>query len=306
MGRTKTNSEIVTDMMTSSVTSATQNCTTSSITGQRVVISNLKNSTVSGVVVRQNVSVKINCAINADLANKIQEDIATKIMSTNKETSQAVLSGINSLFGGGSKVSNTTKLLTTLKKDFSVESIQNMVNSVNSNQELIIDRVDGSSVTNVSVDQQSNFVADTISQIISKNDLVTAMRTDEQRKVEVEEKNPVSDVISAAGTAASGVIDSGGNAAGNVAKGALIGLIAPFLILIIFIIIIVFIYKYMTKPSPPQYMPPQYMPPQQYGPQPSYYNQGYPPQQEYDQQGYMPPQEYDQQGYSPPQEYGQT
>jgi hypothetical protein len=305
MGKTKTNSEIVTDIMTSAVTRATQNCTTSSVTGQKVVISNVKNSTVSGVVVRQNISVKINCSINMDLANKIQEDIATKITSSNKETSQAVLSGLNSLFGGGTKVTNTTKLLTTLKKDFSTESIQDMVNAVNSNQELTIDKIDGSTVSNITLDQQSTFVADTISQIIAKNDLVSAMRANEERQNVVEEKNPVSDVIAATGDAASKTIDSGGNAAsktidsagnaaGNAAKGVIMGLVIPIVLLFVLVIAMALIYRFFFKnrdssPPPPSNFTPGYTP---YEPQQYEQDQQY-GQQQYRQQQYA--QQYDQQ-----------
>ncbi len=321
MGKTKNQSEIVTDMMTRSVTRSTQSCTTSSITSQKVVISNVKNSTISGIVVRQQISVKINCQVNMDLANKIQEDIANQIMNSNKDTSQAVLSGLNSLFGGGSKTTNTTKLLTTLKKDFSVDNIQKMVNAVNTSQEFTIDTVEGSNINNITIDQQSTFVADAISKIVSRNDLITAMKTNESNTNVSEEKNPVSDVIGAAGgaasgiidsagSAASGVIDSSGNAAGNVAQAAILGLIMPFIFIIILIIVIVVIYKFLFKSKPNNNDYPaanvyaQNQSAQPYTDQYGQQQQNYGPPPDYGQNAYTAPpsQYYDQ---SPPsQDYG--
>lgn len=249
MGKSKTSSEVVTDIMVKSVTKAVQNCTTSTVAGQRLTISNIKNSTVSNLVMQQRIAVTIKCAVNMNLANKIQEDIATQLMQSDTQTSQAVLSGITKLFGGGNKTSNTTKLLTQLRRDFSVESIQEMINAVNSSQDFTINKVDNSVITNVSMDQQLDFVAQALTEIISSNELVTAIRNTADVKSTSEEKNPISDVVLAAGDSAgkvinsagdagSKVIESTGDAAGAVLSGAGDFLKGPLAVLVIILIII--------------------------------------------------------------------
>lgn len=249
MGKSKTSSEVVTDIMVSSITSATQKCTTSTDAGQKLTISNITDSNISGIVVRQRVAVSIKCAVNMDLANKIQEDIATKLIQSDTQTSQAVLSGLTKIFGGGNKTSNTTKLLTQLKRDFSVQNIQDMINAVNISQDFTIDKVKNSTVHNITLDQQTDFVAQVLTEIISNNELVTAIRNNADVQSKNDEKNPISDVVSAAGDSAGKVINSAGDAGskvidstGSATKDVLSGtgdlLKGPLMALVIFVIII--------------------------------------------------------------------
>ena len=294
----ETQSDVVTNLISKVCTKATQKCVNMSESEQTAKIGPMKNSTISNITMVQQVTVSMNCKFDAQAIASLQDAIANELSSTTGQTSQAVLGALNAMSGEKSNTLQVSRIKTQIQKEINNEFISEVANIVNSSQKIEIESMEGSTLKNLSMEQSVNVVQNAFAQVLGKTDLITAIKNEDKKESVLDQRNPISDTI----TAVSGLVD-------GALKGAssLIGsLNITVFIFAIVVCVILFLFKdtiadmlpvnvvrgiFGNKVQEKAYpQPPPYQTPQPYQQQLAY------------QQNYQPPQSYpEQSNYQQPQ-----
>jgi hypothetical protein len=289
----ETQSDVVTNLMSKVCTKATQKCVNMSASEQTAKIGPMKNSTISNITMVQQVTVSMNCKFDAQAIASLQDAIANELSSTTGQTSQAVLGALNAMSGEKSNTLQVSSIKTQIQKEINNEFLSEVANIVNSSQKIEIASMEGSTLKNLSMEQSVSVVQNAFAQVLGKTDLITAIKNEDKKESVLDQRNPISDTITAVSGLVDGALKGASSLIGSLNITVFIFAIVVCVILYLFkdtiadmlpvnVVRGIFGNKLQEKayPQPPPYQPPQsYQPnyqPLQYYPEQSYYQQPQP------------------------------
>ena len=224
-------SEVVTEIMSKVCARSVQNCTTTSLVNQELVISGVRNSKISGINMSQSYKVTINCKVTNQSVAELQDNIASELSKGSSQTTQAVLGAINAMAGEKNSAISKTNIKNVLSRDITTETIQNIINSFNSSQRLVISNVSDSTVQDITLTQAVDAVQEAFNEGMSNTKLVAAIRNQEETSLKADQRNPIADTITSVGGAVKDVTSG--------VSDILSGMNMTFLIIAVIIIVVI-------------------------------------------------------------------
>ncbi len=221
-------SDVVTGIMSSIASKNTQSCTNHAAASQIISVTDSSFVAVTGNTLRQRFTVSMSCTMDSSTLETLQNDIATAISQSGEQTTQAVLSAINSLVGEKNKTSSLSSIRNQIKTDITKETMQLIETSLNANQGIIVEGANNVAITNNAQEQIVEQVISVMNKVFSQTALVTEIRNQENQSAKQDQRNPIADTVDSIGNAGSKLLTGIGNV-----------LSAPLRVILLFIFIII-------------------------------------------------------------------
>lgn len=203
-----TETNIVTDIITNVVAKSVQQCTTTTEIGQRIIVRNSSHVVVSGNTFKQRFQIRAVCKQSQSQIAQLQTEIANQIASQSKQTNQAVLGAVNSLVGEKNRQDVRTAVKTALTNDVLAEVVQKTMDSVTSNQEIIVEGSDNVIIKKNAFDSAGSLITQAAQENVQDLKLVQAMSGNIENDNTQDMRNPISDIINSVMTGVGDIVKS--------------------------------------------------------------------------------------------------
>ncbi len=221
-------SDVVTSLISNITNKHMQSCMSTSAVSQVISITDSSYVNITGNRFRQKFKVTMNCSSSIEDLETLQNDIANAISQSGAQTTQAVLSAINSMVGEKDTIDNLSKIKNQVKTDVTKETIMQIQTSINANQGIVVEGSDHISITNNSQEQIADQVTDIMNKTFNNTSLVNEMKNQETQQAKQDQRNPIADTVNAIGDAGQKILNGLGNL-----------LTAPLFAILLFIFVII-------------------------------------------------------------------
>ncbi len=167
---------------------------------QNLNISGISGGTVNSISQTQSVIFRADCFSKSQNLANLQSSITQTINNTLKQSSQAVLSALSA---GGLK--STTDVHNEVVKNFTSDTVQSILVSVNLAQKLNIENTKNATIQNITQSQIASVVEKGVQRIMNNTRLVSILNSNIKSSGENISKNPISSIVRSLGGALSDV-----------------------------------------------------------------------------------------------------
>ena len=198
--QSKITSNIKTRIAIDALTENIMKCKSNALITQRFVISGSYN-VVSGAKQVQYTKLSAQCAQDSQNIADLQQKISNALKQAAKASNQSILAGF-----GATKSETEMKIDNEVKQTITMKNITEVVNSVNSAQEMIISG-DHNIVRNFSQEQTNNLVYDASQKLLNKMKSVQAIENVAEASAVAETKSPITAWLDSIGNTIGGVFE---------------------------------------------------------------------------------------------------
>ena len=230
-------SKVVTNLVTKICMKQTIDCVSAVISEQEVNIrGGINNSVIDEISTTQELTVKMNCKLDAETIEKLQDEISNELKKEAKQASVAIMGALNSLVGEKNTNRLDTYIESQVEKSINKEFLTKVSSLVNNRQSINIDGgITDSIIGKIKADQKATVIQDAFSKVFATTEAMNVLKNIDAQVAEQIQKNPVSEIIDSVG----GVVEKGFDGAASLLSTVNIIL----LIAAVFICVLVYFLK---------------------------------------------------------------
>lgn len=199
--------EVANELFSSVIASALQQCTSAARVEQSISVSNSSGGIISGNSQTQSYSLSTNCQMDQNQLNALRAEITNNIQNAGEQNTQALLSAINSLMGGGKNQDMSTAIRNAVNYTVSASLVQNISSSINQRQSISVSGSTNVEIRNNVQSQAADVILSATSEQVQQTELLQRVQSIVDQQAQQNEKNPVSDIVDSIGGVATGLFD---------------------------------------------------------------------------------------------------
>lgn len=230
-------SKVVTNLVTKICMKQTIDCVSAVLADQEVNIrGGISNTIIDEISTTQELTVTMNCKLDAETIEKLQDEISNELKKEAKQASVAIMGALNSLVGEKNTNKLDTYIESQVEKSINKEFLTKVSSLVNKIQRINIDGgITDSIIGKIKADQKATILQDAFSKAFATTEAMNVLKNIDTQVAEQIQKNPVSEIIDSVG----GVVEKGFDGAASLLSTMNIIL----LIAAVFICVLVYLFK---------------------------------------------------------------
>lgn len=230
-------SKVVTDLVTKICMKQTIDCVSAVKLNQGINIEDgIHGSVIDEISASQVLTVQMNCKMDAETIEKLQDEISNELKKEAKQASVAIMGALNSLVGEKNSNKLDTYIESKVEKSINKEFLTKVSSLVNNDQFINIKGgITDSVIRTIKADQKATILQDAFSKVFATTEAMNVLKNIDAQVAEQIQKNPVSEIIDSVG----GVVEKGFDGAASLLSTVNIIL----LIAAVFICVLVYLFK---------------------------------------------------------------
>ena len=197
--KANTSTNVYTNLITDIVARSIQKCNSQATFVQNITVKNSSYTVISGVTMREEYKATVSCDQTQAQISEIQQQVSNAIQQKITQSSEAILSAINSLAGQSDKTDLQTTVSNVVKNNITTELVNQIVNNVNSYQSIIVEGSDHTVIEKIAMEHVSDIITKVTQENIQKTTLAQKLDSVSNQESKQEQKNPISEIIDSVG-----------------------------------------------------------------------------------------------------------